>query len=572
ETRAAVALLTRNIRIVSGGDTVGQTFGSMPANYWFGGHTIFRQGFQQVQVDGVELQYLGQGGKIGHYPIHFHKTRLVPINTTTPAMTTYIKDSAVNESMTRWYVLHSTQGVTLQRNVGFKSIGHGYYLEDGTETDNNFYADIGIMARAAINNSEENPRSVPGILADNTDNTIAKFPPPNAANPGFPVRSDNEHPTIFWITNGWNDFIGNMAAGAATCGACYWFTPMENSDKPDVTASGNNDNGHMKWDDGAGHYGYAGMQHTLGFAGATPLKSFYKNYCTSAMHSFQTTPDAPACNGFIPFDTTPPNLPTAKETQSFAPAPVRHTVTPEPPLPPYTAVDLQNDPYYPHTLGLRLPTQCPPAAKQITGQPPIYDCSQTQVCADGTTSQAAEDDCEAVVLDHYTSAFNWANGNISAVWLRPRWFLLDNSVLSDVQQGALTFVTGGDFTHSSVIQGYWALARNTVFIGHTQPQDAAHAFASDIGPYNSLSVKLDPTAICDKLQGTQGVPNWCLNSNDGISLPIDGFFSNQRMNNIYDGPAYQDSDVYLDTTTTLCPFLGYNGGCIYGIGLSFGTT
>ncbi len=158
ETRAAVALLTRNIRIVSGGDTVGQTFDKMPANYSFGGHTIFRQGVQQVQVDGVELQWLGQGGKIGHYPIHFHETRLVPTDATNP---TYIKDSAVNDSMTRWYVLHSTEGVTLARNVGFKSIGHGYYLENGTETDNNFYADIGIMARAAIQNTTENPRSVP---------------------------------------------------------------------------------------------------------------------------------------------------------------------------------------------------------------------------------------------------------------------------------------------------------------------------------------------------------------------------------------------------------------------------
>jgi hypothetical protein len=114
------------------------------------------------------------------------------------------------------------------------------------------------------------------------------------------------------------------------------------------------------------------------------------------------------------------------------------------------------------------------------------------------------------------------------------------------------------------------MSRSAIFVGHTQDHDAAHSFASDIGPYNSLSLGLDPTAICDKLQGTQVVPNYCLNSNDGISLPIDGFFSNQRMNNIYDGPSYQDSDVYLDTTTTPCGTgpAPYNSGCIYGIGLS----
>ena len=69
--------------------------------------------------------------------------------------------------MTRWIVLHSTLGVTVARNVGYKSIGHGFYLEDGTETDNKFYSNIGIFARAAVDNTQ-NPRKVPGILADNS--------------------------------------------------------------------------------------------------------------------------------------------------------------------------------------------------------------------------------------------------------------------------------------------------------------------------------------------------------------------------------------------------------------------
>ena len=45
-------------------------------------------------------------------------------------------------------MLHSTQGVLLQRNIGYKSIGHGFYLEDGTEADNKFHSNIGIFARA----------------------------------------------------------------------------------------------------------------------------------------------------------------------------------------------------------------------------------------------------------------------------------------------------------------------------------------------------------------------------------------------------------------------------------------
>ena len=42
---------------------------------YFGGHTIVRQGFQTYEVQGVEFYQLGQGGKIGHYPVHFHLAR-----------------------------------------------------------------------------------------------------------------------------------------------------------------------------------------------------------------------------------------------------------------------------------------------------------------------------------------------------------------------------------------------------------------------------------------------------------------------------------------------------------------
>ena len=152
--------------------------------------------------------------------------------------------------MTRWIVLHSTQGVTLARNVGYKSIGHGYYLEDGTETDNKFHSNIGIFARAAIATVDagdnfkvvanpQNPRMVPGILSDNQDPKEPKFATPNVANPGFPYRSDVEYPTVFWITNGWNDFIGNMAAGAGTCGAAYWLVPASNMNMVEVPSAAN---------------------------------------------------------------------------------------------------------------------------------------------------------------------------------------------------------------------------------------------------------------------------------------------------------------------------------------------
>src|SRR5208337_3709718 len=160
--------------------------------YFFGGHTVFRQGFQSVQIQGVEFDEMGQGGKIMHYPLHFHMARKTPPNT-------FIKDSVIRESMTRWIVLHATQGVTVARNVGYKSIGHGFYLEDGTETDNKLYSNVGILARAAVDYSD-NPRKVPGILTAKP--VISADDDPNAQ--GFdrpPYFSDSNHPSVFWIMN-----------------------------------------------------------------------------------------------------------------------------------------------------------------------------------------------------------------------------------------------------------------------------------------------------------------------------------------------------------------------------------
>src|SRR5438034_1128118 len=59
-------------------------------------------------------------------------------------------DNSINESMTRWIVLHATQDVLLARNVGWKSIGHGFYLEEATEVNNKLLSNLGIFARVVV--------------------------------------------------------------------------------------------------------------------------------------------------------------------------------------------------------------------------------------------------------------------------------------------------------------------------------------------------------------------------------------------------------------------------------------
>jgi hypothetical protein len=73
---------------------------------------------------------------------------------------------------------------------------------------------------------------------------------------------------VFWIMNGWNDFQYNMAAGAGTCGACYWLVPGYNSGRENTVTDPNKPYSKMAWK------GYAAMQSNLGRAGMTPLKKF----------------------------------------------------------------------------------------------------------------------------------------------------------------------------------------------------------------------------------------------------------------------------------------------------------
>ena len=383
--------------------------------------------------------------------------------------------SSVSESMTRWFVIHATQGVTLQRNVGWKSIGHGYFLEDGVETDNRFYSNIGIFARPAIVSPTINPRNIPGIMASNVDGGDVRF------------LSDVRAPTVFWISNGWNDFVGNMAAGAGTCGSCYWLHATNvNTDMVEVPP-GTMD--HQTWT------GYSARPGRL-----SPLRSFFRNSCTSAMLSFMTISDAPTPCDMVAF---PPGLPDTfrmHQVPSYAPS----------------AGDGQHMMYYPDVSGNRNPTVCPPGEDGC-------DVQTVNPCT--LTGPEATVHCGITVLDHYTSSFNFAQTNFSAIWLRKDgWYLFDHSFLSDVQSAGLSFVTGGDYTKSSAPTGFWMLASNSVFVGATQPQEGEvgyNPWADVRGPH--IADSNDPTKSIGLACKRDAGHSRCIDTDDGIGFFLDFF-------------------------------------------------
>ena len=161
--------------------------------------------------------------------------------------------------MTRWIVLHGTHDVTAgaQRRL---QVDRPRLLPRGRDRDQQqvLFQPRNLRARRGRQRTE--PAQGPGHSRRQSG---------DAARREVSLPSDSDHPSVFWITNGWNDFIGNMAAGAGACGSCYWLVPVINSDRPDVpTADNVQDRTHMKWS------GYAALQNNL--RGTMPLKSFYR--------------------------------------------------------------------------------------------------------------------------------------------------------------------------------------------------------------------------------------------------------------------------------------------------------
>jgi len=105
--------------------------------------------------------------------------------------------NSIIDSDNRWITIHVSNGITVRNNVGYNSIGHGFFLEDGLEIDNVFENNIGIKTSI-----------------------------------GHLITSDTRS-AIFWISNPYNVFRNNVAVG----GFYYGFhmdIPFKKMEIPDL--------------------------------------------------------------------------------------------------------------------------------------------------------------------------------------------------------------------------------------------------------------------------------------------------------------------------------------------------
>ncbi len=183
DERAEVGLLTRNIKIQGNQNS---------ATTLFGGH-VMGMVSSSMKVSGVQFYRMGQAGKLGRYPFHWHLVK--------DATNQYIKNSTIEKSYNRAITVHGTDNVVVEDNVAYDHIGHGFFLEDASETGNQFIGNLGLVSRV--------PTVAQAI--EKHDITLRK--------------GRNMSPATFWITNNENSFDGNVAAGSEGTG--FWFITPE---------------------------------------------------------------------------------------------------------------------------------------------------------------------------------------------------------------------------------------------------------------------------------------------------------------------------------------------------------
>lgn len=116
EYRAEVANLSRNVIVES----------AKPDGVR--GHTMYHRG-SAGGISYAEFRHLGKEGVLGKYSIHFHLCG-------DSMRGASVIGASIWDSKNRWITIHGTQYLVVRDCVGYKSIGHGYFLEDGTEVYN----------------------------------------------------------------------------------------------------------------------------------------------------------------------------------------------------------------------------------------------------------------------------------------------------------------------------------------------------------------------------------------------------------------------------------------------------
>ena len=126
EFRAEVANLSRNV-VIESADPEGVR-----------GHVMILR-HSRGSISYAEFRHLGKEGVLGRYPIHFHR-----VGSTMRGSS--VIGASIWDSANHFITLHGTNYMVVRDCVGYQSIGHGFFLEDGTEVYNVLDRNLAVQA------------------------------------------------------------------------------------------------------------------------------------------------------------------------------------------------------------------------------------------------------------------------------------------------------------------------------------------------------------------------------------------------------------------------------------------
>jgi hypothetical protein len=180
EFKCEIANLSRNV-VIESADPEGQR-----------GHTVYHA-FSAGGISYARLAHLGKEGVLGRYAIHFHMAG-------DTMRGGGVVGAAIVDSHNRWVTIHGTNHLVIRDCVGYGSVGHGYFLEDGTEVYNLLDRNLAVHAYAG--------RPLP--------NQVLSFDPNDGAG--------------FWWANGRNTFTRNVSCENDEYGYRYDIQERSNFD------------------------------------------------------------------------------------------------------------------------------------------------------------------------------------------------------------------------------------------------------------------------------------------------------------------------------------------------------
>ncbi|MFN0055970.1 MAG: G8 domain-containing protein [Planctomycetales bacterium] len=179
ELRGEVANLSRNV-IVESADPAGER-----------GHTMYHRN-SVGSIGYAEFRHLGKKGVLGRYSLHFHLAGATMRGSS-------VIGASIWDSHNRWLTIHGTNYLVVRDCVGFRSVGHGFFLEDGTEVYNVLDRNLAVEALAG----KKLPKQV--------------------------LPFDQNEGAGFWWANSLNTFTRNVATANGLYG--FRFEATETSEK-----------------------------------------------------------------------------------------------------------------------------------------------------------------------------------------------------------------------------------------------------------------------------------------------------------------------------------------------------